>query len=219
MNICAVIPGYNEAKHISEVIKATLLQVDTVLVVDDGSSDGTGEIAKEAGAQVLRHDPNQGKGASLRDGLDWALENGFDAAITLDADGQHLPEEIARFVEIADKADMIIGNRMTEVEDMPWVRLKTNRFMSWVVSKLARTAIPDSQSGFRFIKTAMWKELKDKVLSRNFDFESEIIVAAGRNGYKVADVPISTIYGDEVSKINPVNDTIRFFKMVWRLRK
>jgi glycosyltransferase involved in cell wall biosynthesis len=215
MKTCAIIPAYNEEEHIGKVVSETLAHVDAVLVVDDGSSDDTAFIARKADAIVITHKPNLGKGVSLRDGLDWAAANDFCAAVTLDADGQHLPGEIPRFLEAAADADMVVGNRMADVEFMPFVRLQTNRFMSWLVSRMARTHIPDTQCGFRLIKPAAWKKLE--VQSRNFDFESEMLIAAGRAGMKITSVPITTIYGDEVSKINPVKDTIRFAKMVWRL--
>ena len=215
MNICAVIPAYNEEKAIADVVGRTLAHVGTVLVVDDGSEDQTGDLAKGAGARIITNNPNLGKGASLRLGLDWAADNGFEAAITLDADGQHLPEEIPRFIEAAPNADLVIGNRMAEQGSMPYVRWQTNRFTSWVVSRLAHVRVADSQVGFRLLKTAGWKQLE--IMTNNYDFESEMLVSAGRKGLRIVSVPVSTVYGEEESKINPVVDTIRFARMVWRL--
>ncbi len=215
LKFCALIPSYNEEPHIAEVVRRTRQFVDDVIVYDDGSSDNSVQEAESAGATVIRHPQNMGKGATLADGMDWAAENGYDAVLTLDADGQHLPEEIQPFLDAIQNAEMVVGSRMAERKDMPFVRWNTNLFMSWVVSKLAHVRIPDSQCGFRMISTKAWKSVE--VLSRNFDFESEVLVAIGRAGYRITDVPISTVYGTEVSKINPVKDTIRFFKMVWRL--
>lgn len=215
MRVCAVIPAYNEAATIGEVVRRALGQVGTVLVVDDGSRDGTGDAARAAGAEVLVHDPNRGKGASLRDGFDWACARGFDAAVALDADGQHLPEEIGRFVAVAGQADLAVGNRMAERADMPFVRWQTNRIMSGIVSWLAGARIPDSQCGFRLVSAEAWQRLD--IQTSNFDFESEMLVSAGRKGLRIVAVPISTVYAGEQSKINPVTDTVRFFRMVWRL--
>ncbi len=215
VKICAVIPTYNEADKIGGVVARALAQVPAVLVVDDGSRDETAGRARAAGAVVLARGYNLGKGASLAEGLDWAAANGYEAAVTLDGDGQHMPEEIGRLVAAGEAADLVVGNRMADCRDMPFVRWVTNRVMSRIISWLARAEIPDSQCGFRLIRTAGWKRLN--VLSRNFDFESEILVAAGRGGLRVAHAPISTVYADEVSKINPVTDTIRFIRLVWRL--
>ncbi len=217
MKTCALIPGFNEEAHIEDVVKRSRPLVDAVLVVDDGSSDKTAAVAREAGAEILQHDVNQGKGLALRHGLDRAVAEGFDAAITLDADGQHIPEEIPLFLAAAAEADIVVGNRMGDVAKMPWLRLKTNQFTSWVVSRLAGVHVADSQVGFRLIRTTVWQEIADRVLSCNYDFESEILVAAGRAGFRLAEVPVSTVYGDETSSIHPVRDTIRFFSMVWRL--
>ncbi len=215
LRICAVIPAFNESRSLGQVIREAAQYVEQIIVVDDGSADDTARVAAEAGAQVRRHERNRGKGASLSDGLDWAAEQGFDAAISLDADGQHMPREIPRFRQAASDADMVIGNRMTERRNMPFVRWNTNRFMSWLVSRLAGVRLYDSQCGFRLIKTSAWQSLEVK--SCNFDFESEILVAAGRAGMRIVPVPISTVYAGEKSKIKPVTDTVRFFRMVWRL--
>jgi glycosyltransferase involved in cell wall biosynthesis len=215
--ICAVIPALNEETRILPVLEETLKHVDKVLVIDDGSTDNTGEESKSRGAEVLTHETNLGKGRSLRDGLDWACSNGFDFIITLDADGQHLPEEIPPFTEKAEAGvELVVGNRMTDVETMPWLRKNTNLFMSWLVSKLATAHIPDSQCGFRLISSNCWQKISPTIETTGFDFESEILIQAGRMGFSVDSVKISTVYGDEKSKINPVTDTIRFFKMVFR---
>lgn len=215
MKICAMIPAYREEAFIEDVVRRVRTHLEPVVVYDDGSPDATAECARKAGAIVLRHEGNQGKGATLADGFDWAVREGFEAVVNLDGDGQHLPEEIPRFLAVASEYDVIVGNRMSERKGMPYVRWQTNRFTSAVVSWLAGCAIPDSQCGFRLIHTKVWTAIT--VETRNFDFESEFLVEAGRKGFRIGWVPVSTVYGTEVSKIHPAVDTIRFFRMVYRL--
>lgn len=213
--VCVIIPAYNEAERIAAVIVGVREHLPRVLVVDDGSADNTAATAREAGAEVLRHEVNRGKGESLRDGFDWACENGYEAILALDADGQHLPAEIPLFLSACAQADIVVGNRMAERHNMPFTRWHTNNFMSGLLSRLAGTPLPDSQCGFRLIRASTWRSLQ--IESSNFDFESEVLVSAGRKGQQIVFVPISTVYAGETSKISPVTDTIRFFKMVWRL--
>ena len=215
MKIVALIPAYREEKHIAKVVENALRHLERVLVVDDGSGDGTARCAREAGAEVIVNPVNLGKGASLVVGLDHLFASGVDAVMCLDADGQHAPEEIPRFIAAVVGADLVIGNRMANIRDMPFVRLWTNRVLSWVVSGLAGVRVPDSQCGFRLIRREAWKGVT--IASRNYDFESEMIVVMGRAGFRVASVPVSTIYGDEKSSINPIRDTVRFLRMAWRL--
>ena len=215
MKIAALIPAFREERHIAGVVTETKNYLPDILVIDDGSPDATAQLARDAGAEVLVNEQNMGKGASLVVGLNHLFANGYDAAVCLDADGQHLPREIPRFLEMADKADLIVGNRMADIEDMPFARLWTNRVTSWILSSLAGVRVPDTQCGYRLVRREAWQGVT--VQSRNYDFEGEMIVAMGRKGFRVASVPVSTVYGDEVSTINPVRDTIRFFKMVWRL--
>lgn len=218
MRHCALIPALNEAKHIADVLAGVKPHVDGIVVVDDGSTDDTGGLARAAGVDaVLRHDTPHGKGASLAEGLDWIFGHGYDGAVCLDGDGQHAPDEVPRFIEAAPDYDLLIGNRMADRASMPWVRWQTNRFTSWTLAKLSGVRVPDSQCGFRWIRGTCWRALD--VQSRNFDFEGEMIVDAGRGGWRVGNVPVRTIYGDEVSKIHPARDTIRFFRMVYRLSR
>lgn len=215
MKVCAVIPAYNEETAVAEVVRGVLAQGLDAMVVDDCSSDATSARAREAGAEVVRHEVNRGKGEALRTGFARAVELGYDAVVTLDADGQHDPKEIPRLLEAAPRADIVVGSRMAEVSTMPLVRLWTNLFTSWVVSRLAGARITDSQSGYRLLKRRVFERVKYS--SSRFDAESEILVKACRMGFRVIEVPTSTIYGDEKSKIHPFVDTVRFFRMVRRL--
>ena len=219
MKVVAVIPAYNESAHISEVIAGCRARGLDVIVVDDCSTDSTADAARAAGATVISHETNRGKGAALDTGMRAAREAGGDAALTLDGDGQHSPDDIPAMLAAAEEtgADMVIGTRMGDLGTMPFVRRCTNRFMSWLISRLARTPVTDSQSGFRLIRLVLLDEIT--VSSERFDAESEILIKAGRAGKRIVEVPIRTIYGDERSKIRPVRDTIRFIKLLVRIRR
>ena len=217
MKIAAVIPAYNEAARIAQVVAGCRAHGLDVIAVDDCSADGTADAAAGAGARAISHETNRGKGAALETGKAAARESGYDAVLTLDGDGQHSPDDIPAMLAAAEStdADMVIGTRMGDTSTMPFVRRCTNRFMSWLISKLARTRITDSQSGFRLMKLSLFDEIS--VDSDRFDAESEIIIKAARAGKKIVEVPIKTIYGDERSRIRPVGDTIRFIGLVLRI--
>ncbi len=216
-NICVLIPSYNEAKTIDAVVKAVRARGLTVYVVDDGSSDNTASLAESAGAMVIRHEKNMGKGASLREGFKRLLKGPCDAVIVMDGDNQHEAGSIPDFVrEMEDRgADMVIGNRMLDTGSMPYVRISTNRFMSSLLSKICGQSIPDTQCGYKLITRRVLENIT--LDSSNFEIESELIVKAGRKGFKITSVPIRAIYQDEKSKINPVLDTLRFMAFIFKL--
>jgi len=218
--IAAVIPAYNEEKHIGDVVRRTRQQLDDVLVVDDGSQDRTADNARAAGAEVIVHAINRGKGETIKTGLRYFLERQFDFVIILDADGQHPPEEIDRFVTAALSADepkLIVGTRMNDLSSMPFVRRVVNRWMSQRISAVCGQEIPDTQCGFRMLHRQLIPELLGG--AARFDYETEMLIIASRKGFKIASVPISTVYSDEVSSIHPVRDTIRFFKLMRQYKK
>lgn len=220
-NVAALIPCYFEEKQIREVVQRTLAQLDTVLVVDDGSTDATAEEARAAGAEVIRHEVNQGKGAAIKTGLrELSARRGIEYVLVLDGDGQHLPEEIPQFIEEANRSDaaMLVGSRMSDLRGMPFVRRMTNLFMSSQISAVCGQKIPDTQCGFRMFHRELAAALCEAP-STNYDYETEMLVIASRRGYRIAAVPVSTIYGDEKSKIHPVRDTLRFFKLMSRLKR
>ena len=217
--IAAVIPAYNEEKHIGDVVRRTRQQLDDVLVVDDGSADKTAERAREAGAEAIVHEINRGKGETIKTGLRHWLDRQAEFVIILDADGQHRPEEIDRFVAAALSADepkLVLGTRMNDLSSMPLVRRMVNRWMSGQISALCGQRIPDTQCGFRLLHRQLIPELLGG--SERFDYETEMLIIASRKGFRIGSVPISTVYSDEVSSIHPVRDTIRFFKLMRRYR-
>lgn len=218
--VCAIIPCFNEERAISDIVRTAKKHVDVCIVVDDCSTDQTQHVATRAGARVLRHETNLGKGMALKNGFALARAAGFEAAVTLDGDGQHDPDEIPRFLDAfrAMDIDIVLGNRMNDSARMPLVRRMTNRVASWFVTRMAGVPIVDSQVGFRLIRLDTWEALK--LEGKRFDLESEILIKACRRGARLTQVPIRTIYrGTEESKINPVTDALRFFRVLWHCRK
>ena len=216
MRVAALIPAYCEERFIAEVARRAGAQLADVLVVDDGSPDRTAALARSGGAEVIRHEANQGKGAAIQTGLRALQERGFDYILILDGDGQHRPEEIRRFVETAERehTKLLVGNRMGDTHDMPWQRRLTNEFMSSQISLLCGQRIADTQCGFRMLH----RDLVPMLLGRagKFDYETEMLILASWRGYRISSVPVSTVYGEETSSIHPVRDTVRFFRLMAR---
>ena len=206
MKILALIPAYNEEERIGDVVKKTSKYCD-VLVVDDGSMDNTGNIAKENGAFVIKHEKNKGKGDALITGFNYAIENNYNVIITLDADGQHDPSEIPKFLENIDKYDIIIGAR--DFREMPFLRRLSNTITTFLLSLRTHQKIEDSQSGYRLIKTHVLKGLNFK--TKRFILESELLVRAK---CRIGNIRVKTIYRGEKSHINNLKDTIRFIKFL-----
>ncbi len=215
-DVCVLIPAYNEVERIGDVIKRAQKYARRVLVLDDGSTDGTAAAAEKAGAEVIRHPRNLGKGAALRDGFEHFLKLSLPACIVIDGDGQHEPEEIPKFVEEAEEtgAGIVVGNRLADRDAMPPVRYNTNWTTSAIISWLIKQRVPDSQCGYRLIKKEVLREIS--FTTRNYDTESEMLIEAGRRGYKIGSVPIKCIYSGQVSKIDPGRDTLRFIRLVLR---
>jgi glycosyltransferase involved in cell wall biosynthesis len=217
VNILAIIPAYNEAKKIGGVVSSTLTHMP-VLVIDDGSIDKTARIAESSGAKVLHQEPNQGKGAALRKGFEHAIGTGYQAVITLDADGQHDPKEIPTFIRAyqQNQADLIIGER--DFSQIPTIRRLANSIgklsFSWAVGQ----PIGDNQSGYRLLSRRMMEAVLGSQES-GFEFEVEMIVVCIQKGYTLEWVPIRTIYSGEGSHIQPLKHTIEFTRMVLQTRR
>jgi len=221
MSTGVIIPALNAAPFLGALLDEIRDRHPdfTILVVDDGSSDNTGDVAQSHYAEVITHEVNRGKGAALMTGFQHALESGWTWAFTLDADGQHLPAEMQSFLDTALSVnlDIVVGDRMEATGEMPWIRKVTNQFTSCVVSRLAGCRIPDSQNGYRLFRVSILAGLK--TTTTNYDFESEVLVKLARAGAQIGSTPTATVYGEEISSIHPMRDTVRFFKLVRRLRR
>lgn len=213
----ALIPAWNEARMIEEVVRKVSAQLPVVLV-DDDSDDGTPDLAEDMGALVLRHEENQGKGAALRTGFTWALAEHVSTVVTLDADGQHDPLEIPKFTVVhrATAANLVIGRR--DFRRMPFPRRYTNPFGSWLLSLAVGEVIHDNQSGYRLYDSTMLQALN--LSTAGFEFEVEVIGTALEHDLEIVWVDISTIYDTKTtSYFHPVRDSIRFLRTVWQARR
>lgn len=211
----AVIPCFNESASIAPLVSALRRQLPSVLVVDDGSTDATASLAQNAGAIVVRHERNQGKGAALKSGLSRALKLGCEWAVTLDGDGQHAPEDLPVLLRAGTEqsAALVIGNRMHAAREMPWLRRHVNFWMSRQLSRRAGKELPDTQSGFRLVHLPTWAALSLKAM--RFEVESEMLLAFLAARQRVEFVPVRVIRSQRGSHIRPVADTLRWWKW-WR---
>ncbi|MBI2135325.1 glycosyltransferase family 2 protein [Candidatus Woesearchaeota archaeon] len=213
--VFAVIPARNEEKYTFSVVSEAKKYVDHVVVVDDGSKDKTAREAKKAGAVVLRHLVNLGKGAALKTGCDYAVKNNAGVIVAIDADAQHDPKEIPKFVEAVKSHDVIIGYRKLN-RNMPSIL----RFGNWFINKTIRflygVKIRDSQCGYRAFTSDAYKKLRWK--ASDYSMESEMIAKIGKYRLSYAEVPIETIYSDKY-KGTTVLDGIKivFNLLLWKL--
>jgi glycosyltransferase involved in cell wall biosynthesis len=211
----AVIPCFNEGASIAGLVVALRQHLSLVMVVDDGSTDDTAILASAAGAVVVSHERNLGKGAALRTGLSAALKRGFERAVTLDGDGQHAPDDLPGFLRCAEQtgALLVVGNRMHNARAIPWLRRQVNRWMSRQLSRRAGRHLPDTQCGFRLIHLETWASLS--LNTEHFEIESEMLMSFLAAEHPVAFVPIQVIGRGRNSRIRPVADTVRWWKW-WR---
>lgn len=242
---CVVIPGYNAAQTIAPLVHQVRQLGLDVVVVNDGSTDQTARLAMEAGATVISHLHNRGKGLALRTGFAFALQGAYASIVTLDGDGQHDPSEIPTLLAALDGASVepsgpsqdstsgrrperprlwqgsrgigvVVGHRLASPETMPPIRRITNQLMSLVVSWLTRQSIPDSQCGFRAIRRTMLEGIG--LSARRFELETELLLAAARGGWSIASIPVRSIYHAHRSYIHPLLDGVRFVRVILRFQ-
>ncbi len=214
--ISVVLPGHNEEEHISSVLSSVRKHVDDVIFVDDGSKDGTLEIAKRSRATVLHHITNLGKGAALRTGCDYAVKNGADIIVVMDSDGQHDPSEIPNFLKsISEGNDVVIGCRKWNSE-MPLMMKVGNYGLYKISSFFFKVDAKDTQSGYR----AFTREAYEKIRwsSNDYSMESEMIARISSSGLRCSTIPIKTIYHDDYKGTTVINGIIIAFNMIlWRI--
>lgn len=209
LRVVAVIAAFNEGPNIREVVLGTRPHVDAVIVVDDGSTDDTAAAAKAAGAEVVRHPGNRGKGVAVRSGLDAVRGRGFSHVLLMDGDLQHRPADVPRLVAAAaaGDADVIVGARSFDRAQMPASRYWSNVIGSWALGGLVGVPIRDTQSGFRLIRLSALEPLT--LTSTGYEIETEMLIRLARRGSTVREVPVALAYDGAPSKLRPIRDTTR----------
>jgi len=201
--VIAVIPAYNEEGRIGKVVREARKYVETVIVVDDGSTDRTAEEARKEGAIVIRHSRNKGKGEALKTGLKAFEERNGKYLIFIDGDGQHDPKKIPEFVNLLESgADVVVGRR--DQRKMPVVRKISNRLTSFLLKILFNVNVSDTQCGYRGFRREVFGKID--IRESRFNVESQMLVDAAREGLKIEEVEIPTIYGEEKSKVKPYRE-------------
>ncbi len=216
-NIFAIIPAYNEENRVADVVTNAKRYVDKVIVVDDGSFDRTYDVAKNAGAVTLKHIVNLGKGAALKTGCDYAITQGADMLIVLDADTQHDPEEIPNFIKTLKEADIVFGSRK-ETENMPIILRFGNFVINLATRILFKISLKDTQSGYRAFTADSYKKIRWQ--ASDYSMESEMIANVGKKRLKYKEILIKTIYSDKY-KGTTVMDGVKIVMNMfwWRLTK
>jgi glycosyltransferase involved in cell wall biosynthesis len=211
---CVVLPAYNVAPTVGPLIRAIRGQGLAAIVVDDGSRDATGAEAIKAGAFVIGHVANRGKGLALRAGFTQALRAGYELVVTMDSDGQHDPTEIPKLIHAVGRDRLALGHRVMDRRTMPLARDLTNRLMSAIVSRVAGQPIPDALCGFRCLPAPLLRQVR--LTGERFDADVELLLHAARRGWTVVSVPIRTIYRRQPSAIRPLPDTWRLARLFAR---
>lgn len=191
MKLIAIIPAYNEESTIGDVIKATSRFVDEILVINDGSTDKTGETARNVGATIIDNIVNRGLGKTIKRGYDEAIKRGADIVVQIDADGQYDPEEIPKLIKpiIDNKADLVLGSRLENLKyEMPWVKKQGNKAFTWLLCMLTGADIKDGQTGFRTTRKEVFETLE---IQGDFTYTQEMIVKVSKEGWRIANVPVN----------------------------
>jgi len=213
-SVCAVIPFYNEKKTLKKILDETNKFVDHIFAVNDGSTDDlyTEEINLE-GLESIELNINSGKGKALSVGFEQAITSGFQYVVTLDADLQHDPQYIPKFIDSLSLFDIVIGNRLNNFKGMPLQRRASNKLTSLLLTIKTGQTILDSQCGFR----AYRREVLEKVKTENlgFEAESEILIKAAKRKFRIGFTDIPTVYGDEKSKMRPLEAIVGFLKVLF----
>jgi glycosyltransferase involved in cell wall biosynthesis len=210
VTVVALIPALNEASTIAAVVGEIGQHVDRVVVVSDGSTDGTAALARDAGATVLSHAETRGKGQAVRTGLAHVLQSAeVDYVLILDGDRQHLPEEAPRLLAAAaaGDVDLVVGERQFDRQAMPAARYYANVVGSRALSSFMGSTLRDTQCGYRLFRASMLRRLA--LRSTGYDIETEMLVKVGRLGGRIVQVPVTAVYDGAPSKLRPVRDTTR----------
>ena len=196
-------------------LHAALTQIDIqhLLVIDDGSLDATAQILNDNGIPHLSHATNLGKGAAIKSGAKWAIENNFHWILTLDADQQHPPSSIPVFIERM-KSKVILTGQRSDLKSMPLLRILSNKFTSLLLSIRTNSSLRDSQCGFRLIPLSLFEKIEFQ--QNGFQFESELLIKASMSGYSIEHVKIPTVYGLEKSAMRNIRDTLKFAAMYFK---
>ena len=215
MKTGVVIPAYNVEAALADVLEGvcSFVPADQVVVVDDGSCDQSAGVAGTWDVNTIIHTDNRGKGAALATGFSYFLERDFDWIVTLDGDGQHLPEMLPDFIRTArtTTGDIILGQRCFTLNTMPWDRFCSNFISSLCVSLLSGTSIRDSQCGYRIISCNLLKNID--LETRHYEAETELLIKAVWAGWKVGFCEIPVVYNDSNSSINRIRDMYRFCRL------
>ena len=209
LRVAAIIPAFNEAATIARVVAGVAPAVRRVIVVDDGSADATAERARAAGAEVIVHPSNKGKGHAVRAGLERVFAGDFTHVLLLDGDMQHLPEEAPTLLAEAERtgAEIVLGERRFDRHRMPSARYHANRIGSRVLSWFVGVPVRDTQCGFRVFRVDALRRVP--LSARGYEIETEMLVKVTRRGGRVASVPVTAVYEGQVSNLRPLPDTTR----------
>lgn len=215
MDFYVIIPGHNEEKNIGHVIDKTKKFADAkkIIVVDDGSRDGTADAAGRSGATVLKHIINLGKGAALRTGSQYSLGKEAEALVLIDSDGQHDPEDIPRLLEALKDSDIVFTFRERGSEHMPLVKKFGNWFIDTAMRLLFRINVKDTQCGYKAMTRQAYEKMK--LMSNDYSIESEIVAKAGKYKLKFTQLPIKTVYADRYKGTTVFDGVKIVLKMLW----